>query len=184
LDASTFLDDGEEFMKKYGVKHVRGCHVIELFDDSGANVYDFNEAKIVDSEGESRIESGMRTIRVLLDSNQYALDTIGGKKNEYDIYGTFNVLVRRGRSNNNFKSILETMRDLMIQVDGDAGDSGTVPEFMHDVLLGYGKRDGAHYSQVEQIDVDEDGSFGVDFRDTFVDRDHLYESFPDMVCHY
>jgi intron-binding protein aquarius len=119
-----------------------------------------------------------------LDSNQYALDTLGGKKNEYDIYGTFNVLVRRGRSNNNFKSILETMRDLMIQVDGDAGDLGTVPEFIHDVLLGYGKRDGAHYSQVEQVNVDESGSFAVNFRDTFVDRDHLYESFPDMVYHY
>lgn len=77
-DRNTFmLNDGKEFMKKYGIKHIRGCQVFELFDDEGNTIHDFNQAKIPDKDGESKLDSGTRTIRVLFDPNQFEIDTLG-----------------------------------------------------------------------------------------------------------
>lgn len=107
---------------------------------------------------------------------------LGGKRSEYEIYGAFNVIVKRNRSENNFKSVLETIRDLMIQCDGDVGDSGVVPDFIHDILLGYGSPGSAHYSCTETSE--DNGGLKVDFRDTFLNVQHLQESFPNMVIKF
>ena len=88
---------------------------------------------------------------------------------ELDVYEKLNVVVRRKPEENNFKAVLETIRDLMLvgdtrsvsavgQVDGAADaerqlaeSAGTrpsvVPHWLHDLLLGYGDPDAAHYSK-------------------------------------
>lgn len=48
-----------------------------------------------------------------------------------DVYGTFNLLLRRKPKENNFKAVLESIRDLM---NADCA----VPAWLHDILLGYG----------------------------------------------
>lgn len=158
---------GEAFVKRFGIKHIRGCQVDSFLGDDGLPVNDFISANIPNADGEARIETLERTVRVLLDPNQYSIDST--QKKEYDIYGTMNVLLRRPRSENTFKSILETIRDLMQTELG-------VPEWVNDVILGYGKRDGAHYTQLPNPDV------SIDFRDTFIDWNHLQSSFPGKVC--
>ena len=104
-----------------------------------------------------------RTLRVFLDPNQYYLDNQRHlNENAEDVYTSFNLIVRRKSKENNFKAVscvwptrarevavtlsafwlrasvggrtvqvLETIRDLM-------QSNAVVPEWLHDVFLGYG----------------------------------------------
>lgn len=51
------------------------------------------------------------------------------KKKHDDVYESFTVIMRRKPKENNFKAVLETIRDLM-QTDI------AVPDWLHDVFLG------------------------------------------------
>lgn len=83
-----------------------------------------------------------------------------------DIYDTFNILMRRKPKENNFKAVLETIRDLM-------NTDCVVPEWLHDIILGYGDPGAAHYSKMpNQI-------ASLDFNDSFLNYEHLKESFPE-----
>ena len=82
-----------------------------------------------------------------------------------DVYGTFNVLIRRKPKENNFKAVLETIRDLM-------NTKASVPDWLHDVFLGYG--DPKSTKVLEK-------SMTINFNDTFLDSNHLIASFPGQV---
>ncbi len=158
---------GQEFKQKYGIKHIRGCEILQILGDEGNPVYDFNAGKNPDKDGVTRISGRSRNVRVLMDPNEYQQD-IAAYKNIYDLYGTFNLLVRRHASQNNAKAVLETIRDLM---QSDL----VVPDWIHDILLGYGNRNSAHYSQLESP------TRTIDFGFTFLNWDHLVKSFPNLV---
>ena len=54
-----------------------------------------------------------------------------------------------------------------------------VPDWLHNIFLGYGHPGSAHYTMMPNRPRE------IDFRDTFLDYDHLIESFPDKVsCIY
>jgi intron-binding protein aquarius len=57
-----------------------------------------------------------------------------------DVYETFNILMRRKPKENNFKAVLETIRELM-------NTKCVVPDWLHDIILGYGDPGAAHYSR-------------------------------------
>ena len=57
-----------------------------------------------------------------------------------DVYETFNIIMRRKPKENNFKAVLETIRDLM-------NTECVVPDWLHDIILGYGDPGAAHYSK-------------------------------------
>ena len=82
-----------------------------------------------------------RTFRVWLDPNQYQQDMTGTVQGGEDVYETFNVFMRRKPKENNFKAVLETIRDLM-------NTKCVVPEWLHDLLLGYSDPGAAHYSKL------------------------------------
>lgn len=105
-----------------------------------------------------------RRLRIRLDPNQYFSDA----KDEINCYDSFNLIVRRKPEENNFKAILETLRDLM--TTASVGDS--IPRWLHDVLLGYGSPSSANYKTLL-------GAKGEhsDYVDTFLDPVHLVESF-------
>lgn len=69
---------------------------------------------------------------------------------------------------NNFKSVLETIRDLM---QGDV----VVPDWLQATFLGYGNPSSAHYTNIPNALQE------LNFRDTFLDWNHLLESFPGKV---
>ena len=95
----------------------------------------------------------MRTVRVMLDANTYQVrshvssnpfhrklltyplrklkldQTRQASENSRDVYETFNVILRRRPKENNFKAVLETIRDLM-------RSELVVPDWLHDVFLG------------------------------------------------
>merc|ERR1719210_1602308 len=142
-----------------GLMYVRGCEVEGLLDENGRVVEEFAVEK-------PKFSSGNRTWRVLLDCNQYYADMDQTSKGGEDVYSSFNVLMRRKPKENNFKAVLETIRDLM-------NTSCVVPDWLHDIVLGYGDPASAHYSNMKN-NVPE-----LNFNDTFLDFDHLRASFPN-----
>jgi hypothetical protein len=74
---------------------------------------------------------------VRLDPAQYYADMRDG----HDCYSRLNLLVRRKPKENNFKAILETIRDLM----NTPALNRAIPSWLHDVFLGYGSPKAANY---------------------------------------
>lgn len=91
-----------------------------------------------------------------------------------------NLVVRRKGSENNFKSVLETIRGLM---DGVASISRVMPSWLQLILLGCGDPTSASYKSnvVKQYARSTVGVANpdapLDFGDTFLDEGHLRESF-------
>lgn len=141
----------------YGIKYVRGAEVHHLLDEDGQLVKEDTDR--------TRIPGTQRTLRLWLDTAQYQLDVDAGKEN---VYKTFNVLVRRKPKENNFKAVLETIRDLM-------ANRATVPDWLRDLFLGFGDPASAHYSRLKSRNQ------VIDFRDTFLNADHLRNAFSDKV---
>ncbi|KAK6621554.1 hypothetical protein RUM44_001361 [Polyplax serrata] len=149
----------DSFIDQMGLKYVRGCEIEGMLDQNGRVIEDGPEPKPV-LPGEKRI------YRVWLDCNQYRIDMENSSKGNEDVYETFNILMRRKPKENNFKAVLETIRELM-------NTECVVPDWLHDIILGYGDPGAAHYSRMpNEIET-------LDFNDTFLDMDHLRASFPD-----
>ncbi|KAJ3152646.1 hypothetical protein HDU89_001339 [Geranomyces variabilis] len=167
LPASEDSSEGSVFRRRFGLKSVRGCEVTHVLGDDGRPVEDLASAKFpTEGQGRPRITGFRRSFRVGLDPNQYQLDMARVERKEADVYSTFNVLVRRKPQENNFKAVLDTIRDLM---QSDL----VVPAWLHNVFLGYGDRGSAHYTKIANP------VRTIDFRDTFLDWEHLREAFPD-----
>ncbi|CAN0863506.1 RNA helicase aquarius [Linum grandiflorum] len=155
--------------QRLGLQYVRGCEVIEIRDEPGMLMNDFT-GRIKRDEWKPP-KGELRTVTVALDTAQYHMDVAGvAEKGAEDVYGTFNVLMRRKPKENNFKAILESIRDLM-------NESCIVPDWLHNIFLGYGNPSAAQWTNMPDL------LETVDFKDTFLDAEHLKESFPDyQVC--
>lgn len=70
---------------------------------------------------------------------------------------------------NNFKAVLESIRDLLNE------HMDAMPVWLHQLFLGYGLPDSAHYSHMPNLLTD------IDFKDTFLDAQHLRASFPGVL---
>ncbi|KAK3147071.1 hypothetical protein QOZ80_3BG0277710 [Eleusine coracana subsp. coracana] len=151
--------------ERLGLQYVRGCEVIEIRDEEGALMNDFTGR--IKREEWKPPKGDMRTVRIALDTAQYHIDvTEGEEKGGENMYGTFNILMRRKPKENNFKAILESIRDLM-------NETCVVPEWLHNIFLGYGNPSAAQWINMpDLLEV-------IDFKDTFVDANHVQESFPD-----
>lgn len=146
------------------VKFIRGGEVVGYVGEDG---------KLIPSNAQSgellskNMHGTRRTVRVALDPSQYALD-IAEKKKSGDAawpYKSFNIIMRRNPEENNFKAVLECVRDIM-------NEGVVLPDFLKDILLGYGDAAAAHYSQLSNALTT------LDFCDTFLDEDHVVRSFP------
>ncbi|KAL5700077.1 hypothetical protein ACHQM5_025575 [Ranunculus cassubicifolius] len=157
--------------ERLGLKYVRGCEVIEIRDEDGTLMNDFT-GRIKRDEWKPP-KGDLRTVTVALDTAQYHMDVSDiAEKGADDIYGdrTFNILMRRKPKENNFKAILESIRDLM-------NETCIVPDWLHNIFLGYGNPSAAQWTNMPDL------LETVDFKDTFLDAGHLKECFPDyQVC--
>ncbi|KAF5742437.1 intron-binding protein aquarius [Tripterygium wilfordii] len=150
--------------QRLGLQYVRGCEIIEMRDEEGTLMNDFT-GRIKRDEWKPP-KGEMRTVTVALDTAQYNMDVSDiAEKGAEDVYGTFNVLMRRKPKENNFKAILESIRDLM-------NEYCIVPDWLHNIFLGYGNPSAAQWTNMPDL-LEE-----VDFKDTFLDADHLKECFP------
>ncbi|CEJ03230.1 hypothetical protein RMCBS344292_17218 [Rhizopus microsporus] len=158
------VDMDEDFREQYGIKYIRGCEIVDFIGVDGRPIDEVSRPRPEDRK--DKVKAGQRTIRVELDTDQYK-----SKQHGEDVYTTFNVLMRRNPQENNFKHILQTIRELS-QTDTD------IPSWLQPVILGYGDPSSTHYSNFK-VRIEE-----FDMRDTFVDREHLLESFPNKTLQF
>ncbi|XP_018395286.1 PREDICTED: intron-binding protein aquarius [Cyphomyrmex costatus] len=146
------------FVPQVGLTTVRGCEVEGMLDSNGRVIEDGPEPRPI-------LPGDSRTYRVWLDCNQYRIDMDNASHGGEDVYEGFNIIMRRKPKENNFKAVLETIRELM-------NTECVVPDWLHDIILGYGDPGAACYSRMpDEIAM-------IDFNDTFLDIDHLRASFP------
>ena len=77
----------------------------------------------------------------------------------------------RAPQENNFKAVLESIRDLM-------NEETVMPAWLHDIFLGYGDPAAARYTNLP------DTLGTIDFKDTFLDAAHLRASFPGHAVEF
>ncbi|XP_035237353.1 RNA helicase aquarius isoform X1 [Anguilla anguilla] len=159
LPYGTRLDRRQPFVEQTGLVYVRGCEVQGMLDEKGRVIEEGPDPK-------PKLKGDARTFRVWLDPNQYQQDMTNSiQHGAEDPYETFNIIMRRKPKENNFKAVLETIRNLM-------NTECVVPDWLHDIILGYGNPGSAHYSKMpNQIGT-------LDFNDTFLSIDHLKACFP------
>ena len=141
--------------EKLGVVSVRAAEILQITDDKGRHA----------REGSTHLDN-KRRVQLKLDSYMYSRDTErSATAGKTDVYGQFNILLRRGRRENNFKPVLESIRKLVLS-------EMPLPSWLHEVFLGYGDPAGANYKNLPNRNKK------LDYRDTFLDWQHLVESLP------
>jgi intron-binding protein aquarius len=145
--------------QKIGLKHLRAAEVIHVMDENGRPLRD--QGGQVNGHGRPR----MRRLQIKIDAAMYKQDMARIEAGKPDIYDGINVLVRRRGRENNFRPILESIQSLTLS-------DVPLASWLHEVFLGYGDPAGATYSHLpNQLKK-------VDYRDTFLDWQHLVESLP------
>ncbi|KAK0646107.1 P-loop containing nucleoside triphosphate hydrolase protein [Cercophora newfieldiana] len=144
---------------KLGLVAVRAAEVVQIFDDKGRPVRDAQAY----FEGQSR--GSTRKIQLRLDSKAYKEDTEAKRSSVYD---GINLIVRRSGRENNFKPVLESIKDLTLS-------EVPLASWLHEVFLGYGDPAGATYKHLPNRVKK------IDYRDTFLDWQHLIESLPGKI---
>jgi intron-binding protein aquarius len=143
------------------IAHLRAAEVVQILDENSRPLRDSHLAQINGFPPRSR----QRRLLVNLDSGAFKSDSDRTAKGKPDIYQAINVIVRRKGRENNFKPILRTMQHLI-------ASETQLPSWFQEVFLGYGDPTSANYTQLpEKI-------LTLDFRDTFLDWEHLHISFP------
>ena len=166
-DALNSLMSGhlaQDYMYEHGLQSLRAAEIVQVLDENGRMIRDMPNNQVNGYGSRPRL----RRLIVRLDAVAYKADNlskIGGKP---DVYDSINVVMRRKGRENNFKKILETIKNLALT-------DVPIPSWLEDVFLGFGDPAGATYMRLEnRIRT-------IDFKDTFLDWQHLTESLSDKV---
>lgn len=150
---------------KIGLKRLRAAEVIYIQDENGRPLRD--EQQHINDDGQPR-RTRQRRLLLKLDAVAYQADLDRQAVRKSDIYDSVNVLVRRRGRENNFKPILESIRKLTLS-------DIPAPAWLQEVFLGYGDPASATYMRLTNR------LKKIDFRDTFLDWQHLIESLPGKI---
>ncbi|KAJ9606091.1 hypothetical protein H2200_009052 [Cladophialophora chaetospira] len=137
---------------------LRAAEVVQILDDNGRTLRD------AQTNGYSRPRR--RRLLLDLDAASYAADKL--KFGRASDIASFNVIARRQGRENNFKPVLETIQSLV-------ASQTSLPSWLQDVYLGYGDAKSATYPSIP------DRIESIDYLDTFLDWQHLAESFPERT---
>lgn len=151
-------------MRESGLLALRTAEVVQLLDENGRSIRDSMTTQTNGNSARPRI----RRLLVNLDAEAFVSDSKSKETSANDIYERINLVVRRNQRENNFRRILETIRSLALS-------QITLPSWLRDVFLGFGDPSAAVFTRLaNQLRT-------IDFRDTFLDWDHITNSFPDKV---
>ena len=148
--------------QRLGLVSVRTAEIVQILDDKGKPVRDSNA--YFDGQG----RNATRRLQVKLDSSTFKEDADRVASGKPDVYDGINVILRRSGRENNFKPVLDSIRSLALS-------DVPLASWLHEVFLGYGDPAGATYKQLPNR------LKRVDFRDTFLDWQHLIESLPGKI---
>ncbi|KAJ2088023.1 hypothetical protein IW138_004531 [Coemansia sp. RSA 986] len=149
------------------IQSVRGCEVVCRLDSKGKPVDEQQQQ----ADGENINNGWILNLRVSMDTHQYHEDT---SRNNEDIYVSLNVAMRRRPQENNFKAVLETIRDLMMTMGPSAA---VLPNWLAPTFLGYGDPTKATAWQQARIKAESsrNKSVRLNLGDTFLNEEHLRE---------
>lgn len=147
-----------------GIIHLRSADVVQVLDEAGRPLRDPSSSQANGYRSRPRV----RRLLVNLDPVAFKGDKDRILQEKPDVYPLINVVARRRGRENNFKSILETMQRLIVS-------DIALPPWIQDIFLGYGDPAGARFTELPNR------LKSVDFRDTFLDWQHLIESFPGLT---
>ena len=143
---------------------LRTAEVVQTLDESGRSIREPRPDQINGYGSRPRL----RRLIVNLDPLAFKIDGERKEKGRPDVYESLNVIVRKNQRENNFKQILETIQSLALS-------DVPAPAWLQEVFLGYGDPTSATYNRLpNQLKA-------IDFRDTFIDWQHLVDSFPGRV---
>ncbi|KAF2200923.1 DEAD box helicase [Delitschia confertaspora ATCC 74209] len=148
----------QQTAEQVGLRRLRCAEVVQVLDDNGKPLRE-QPADV------APLRARQRRLIVNLDTRQYKRDADHLKEGKADIYDTINLIVRRRGRENNFKPILESIRRLTLS-------DIPAPSWFQEVFLGYGDPASATYKRLPNR------LRSIDFRDTFLDWQHLIESLP------
>lgn len=182
----------EHACEQAGIRYLRSAEIIQVLDEKDRPIhllkrndeyselefeddYDQEVKENDDGRNGDRRKKQQRRIRrrklhVYLDELQYSKDPEG-------FYSGLNVVIRRRSRENNFYPILKNIKALTFE-------KNVTPDWLTDVFLGFGDPSSASYDSLHELAVSESDTSirfpnTVDYRDTFLDSEHLIESFPD-----
>jgi intron-binding protein aquarius len=142
-----------------GIRRLRCAQIVQVLDDQGKPLRDHSQA-----DGPPP-RARQRRLIVNIDARQYKRDADHLKEGKPDIYEGINLIVRRRARENNFKPMLESIKRLTLS-------DIPAPSWFQEVFLGYGDPASATYKRLPNR------LKSIDFRDTFLDWQHLIESLP------
>lgn len=146
---------GEEL----GLHKLRCAQVVQVQDENGRPLRD--QAHTDGFAPRAR----QRHLIVNIDAKQYKLDMDHAAEGRPNVYEHINLIVRRKGRENNFLPILESIMRLTLS-------DIPAPTWLQEVFLGYGDPASATYKRLPNR------LHAIDFRDTFLDWQHLIESLP------
>jgi intron-binding protein aquarius len=146
-----------------GVKALRCAEVISVLDENSRMIRaDQDRQDHIDGLARPR----QRRLLLRLDAVAYKADKERADAGKGDVLDSINLIIRRRARENNFKPVLDTLRQLTLS------ENVPVPSWLQDVFLGYGDPASASYKRFSNR------LKTVDYRDTFLDWQHLIESLP------
>ncbi|CAO2647974.1 Nn.00g088960.m01.CDS01 [Neocucurbitaria sp. VM-36] len=149
------LDTGEQL----GLHRLRCAQVVQIQDQNGRPLREQAQ-----NDGFApRVRQ--RRLIVNIDAKQYKIDMDHTAEGRPNVYEHINLIVRRKGRENNFLPILESIRRLTLS-------DIPAPSWLQEVFLGYGDPASATYKRLPNR------LHSIDFRDTFLDWQHLIESLP------
>ncbi|KAK9365220.1 P-loop containing nucleoside triphosphate hydrolase protein [Lipomyces kononenkoae] len=152
----------ESELEKIGIKYIRAAEV--------AGIYDHNSNPVHSSGGSQSLNgrkplygrlARRRRLHVNIDPTTYSQDSD-------KLYDSINFVFRRRVRENNFKTILDSVKDL-------TQTNIAIPDWLVDVFLGYGDPASASYENLPNRPE------RVDLNDTFINWGHLTSSFDKKV---
>ncbi|KAK9239928.1 P-loop containing nucleoside triphosphate hydrolase protein [Lipomyces kononenkoae] len=152
----------ENDLEKIGVKYIRAAEVVGIYDHNSNPVHASGGPQPV--SGRKPLYGRLarrRRLHVNIDSMAYSQDS-------ERVYDRINFVFRRHVRENNFKSILDSVKDL-------TQTNIALPDWLVDVFLGYGDPASASYENLPNRPE------RVDLNDTFINWGHLTASFDKKV---
>lgn len=144
---------------QHGLHKLRCARVVQVLDDNGKPL-----REQAHNDGYAP-RARQRRLLVNIDAKQYKQDMDSTAEGRPNVYEQINHVVRRRGRENNFLPILESIRRLTLS-------DIPAPSWLQEVFLGYGDPASASYQRLANR------LKSIDFRDTFLDWQHLIESLP------
>ena len=144
---------------QFGLHKLRCAQVVQIQDENGRQLREQAHA-----DGFApRVRQ--RRLIVNIDAKQYKADMDHASEGRPNVYEHINLVVRRKGRENNFLPILESIRRLTLS-------DIPAPSWLQEVFLGYGDPASATYKRLSNQ------RHSIDFRDTFLDWEHLLQALP------